>query len=68
MEEIVLKVEGMSCGHCANAVTGALKALAGTGAVQVDLEGKTVTVEHDPAKNPVDQIKSAITELGYQVV
>ena len=68
MEKTVLNVEGMSCGHCANAVTSALKALAGTGLVQVDLEGKKVTVEYNATENPLEQIKSTINELGYQVV
>ncbi len=66
MEKTTLNVNGMSCGHCVNAVTKAVKALAGVGEVAVSLEKKTATVEYDPAQITVDQIKAAITGEGYQ--
>lgn len=66
MEKTTLSVNGMSCGHCANAVTKAVKALAGVGEVEVSLERKTATVEYDPTRITVEKIKTAITEEGYQ--
>lgn len=68
MEKTVLKVEGMSCSHCENAVKKAVGSLDGVGSVSVDLKAKTVTVEHDPSKATVDQIKNAIEDQGYDVV
>lgn len=68
MEKSVLNVEGMSCEHCVKAVTSAVGALDGVADVLVDLAGKTVTVEHDCAKCPLDSIKLEIEEQGYEVV
>lgn len=68
MSTTVLHVEGMSCDHCVKAVTKAVTALGGVNAVQVDLKGKTVTVEHDPAGATLAQMKEAIEDQGYDVV
>ena len=68
MVKIVLHIEGMSCGHCVKAVTDAVAALPGITGVAVDLDSKTAAIDHDPALCPVDKIKSAIEEEGYEVV
>ncbi|GAA4702852.1 copper chaperone CopZ [Brevibacillus fulvus] len=66
MQSITLKVEGMSCNHCVNAVEGAVKKLGATG--KVDLNAGLVTVEYDESKVTVDAIKAAIEDQGYDVV
>lgn len=68
MEKAVLKVEGMSCEHCVKAITKAVGTLSGVSGVLVDLKGKTVTVEYDPAKNHLDKIKSEIEDQGYEIL
>ncbi|GAE87849.1 copper chaperone CopZ [Acetivibrio straminisolvens] len=67
MERKVLKVEGMSCSHCENAIKKSVGALDGVNAVTVDLEGKTVTVEYESSKVSLDRIKSEIEDQGYDV-
>jgi len=67
MDKTVLKVEGMSCSHCENAVKKAVGALDGVSSVSVDLKGKTVTVEYDSAKVSLDDIKNEIEDQGYEV-
>lgn len=67
MEKIVLNVEGMSCSHCVNAVNNAASALAGVSSVEADLAAKTVTVEYDPKKVTLENIKLAIEDEGYDV-
>lgn len=64
----LLHVEGMACGHCVMAVTKAVKALDGIQDVRVDLNAKTVTVEHDPSLAPVSALRDAIEGQGYDVV
>ena len=61
---MVLKIEGMMCGHCKARVEKALKAVAGVETVEVSLEDKTATVTGtaDPA-----QLRQAILDAGYQV-
>lgn len=68
MKKTILKVEGMSCSHCENAVKKAVGALDGVSAVTVDMKGKTVTVEYEDSKVSPDRIKSEIEDLGYTVV
>lgn len=67
MKNEVLKVEGMSCMHCVNAVKKAVGGLAGVEKVAVDLEGKTVTVDYDENKVTLTEIKNAIEDQGYDV-
>jgi copper chaperone len=64
----ILHVEGMACDHCVKAVTKAVTALHGVNGVQVNLQGKTVTVEHDPAGATFAQLKEAVEDQGYDVV
>ena len=67
MIKAVFKVEGMSCGHCAKAITEAIEALPGVANVAVDLATKSVTVEYDPSEADMDKIKAEIEEMGYNV-
>ena len=62
-----LKVEGMSCSHCENAVKTAVSALNGVTDVDVDLKNGFVLVTHD--ENATESIiKNEIEEQGYDVV
>jgi len=67
-EKQVIKVEGMTCGHCKNAVEKAVRALAGVCAAEVNLEDKTLTVEIDASQVTLAAIKAVIDEEGYTVV
>ena len=67
MEKKVLKVEGMSCGHCVKAVTDAASALPGLADVNVDLEGGTVSFNYDPSVTPFAAVKAAIEAAGYEI-
>ena len=60
-------VEGMTCGHCVNHVTEALKGLSGVTSVDVQLEGGNVTIESNDSLDTV-AIAEAVTEAGYSVV
>jgi len=66
MEQVTIKVEGMSCMHCVNSIEGALKEQNIEG--HVDLKAGTVSVNYDASKFNVDQIKEIIAEQGYDVV
>ncbi len=63
--ETVIHVEGMMCTHCKAMVEKVCKAVAGTVDAVVDLQAKTVTVT---GTAPLEALKSAITEAGYEVV
>jgi len=67
MDNITLNVSGMSCEHCVKAVNNALAAIPGVKDIAVSLKDGKVSFSHDPAKAPLDAIKAAITEEGYEV-
>ncbi|MEJ8547883.1 copper ion binding protein [Brevibacillus borstelensis] len=66
MQNVTLKVEGMSCNHCVNSIEKALKDLGAAG--KVDLAAKTVEVSFEEGKLTVDAVKEAIEDQGYDVV
>jgi copper chaperone len=68
VEQITLKVEGMSCGHCKAAVEKALKGIAGVQGAEVDLDAKVVKVSYDADKTGKSDLTKAITDAGYDVV
>jgi copper chaperone CopZ len=61
---MVLKVRGMSCGHCVSAITSAVSALPGVAGVEVDLGGGTVRVSGAP---DATLVTAAIEDAGYDV-
>ncbi len=67
MEQVTLKVNGMSCGHCVKAVEGSVGELDGVNSVKVDLSSGTVAVEYKSEQVTVDKIKETIDEEGYEV-
>ena len=67
MEKIVLNVKGMSCEHCARAVTSAVSGISGISDVSVSLKDGSVSFSYDPDKASLESVKAAITEEGYTV-
>ena len=68
IEKYTIIVEGMSCGHCKNAVEQAVGSLPGVLSAEVDLVIKTLIVEVDNSKTTLDQIKAAVDEEGFTVI
>jgi copper chaperone CopZ len=56
-------IEGMSCGHCLNAVNRALAGVAGIRIVSVSI-GRAVLEHQEPAT--LDQAVAAVTAAGYR--
>jgi len=67
VEQITLKVEGMSCGHCVKAVEGNVGKLVGVKTVKVDLENGLVEVEFNKQEVSLEEIKETIDDQGYDV-
>lgn len=67
MENVILKVDGMSCSHCENAVKKAVGMLDGIAKVTVSLEEKTVAVDYDASKVSPEKIRTEIEDQGYEV-
>ena len=67
MEQVTLKVGGMSCGGCVKNVTGALMALDGVSKAEVSLERGEAFIEFDPAKVARPQLAQAIDDAGFDI-
>lgn len=57
-------VSGMSCSHCAAAVTRSVQSIDQTAQVKVDLAANRVEVE---SRLEREKVAAAITEAGYPV-
>ena len=61
--ETVLKVEGMSCGHCVSAVTDILKEVEGVDSVNVSLESGSAIVIGEVEKS---DLLNALSDTPYK--
>jgi len=66
----VVDVEGMTCGHCVEAVSRELGTISGVTAVSVQLEAGGVSPVTVITDAPVDDgdLRAAVDEAGYSVV
>lgn len=62
-----ISVPEISCGHCKQAIEGALSPLAGVSRAQVDVEARTVTIDYDPAAVDRERLVTEIADQGYDV-
>lgn len=62
-----IKVNGMHCENCKNAVENAVKAIPGVKDAKVDLDSKELQYEEEDKNMPIalDIIMDAIKDLGY---
>ncbi len=63
MAEAIIKVEGMSCGHCVMRVKKAVETLAGI--AEADVNIGTARVKYDESKVKREEIEKAIEAAGY---
>lgn len=65
MQVATYSVPGVNCAHCGAAITAEVTKLAGVDRVDVDLEGKVVTVSGAGVSDA--EVRRAIAEAGYEV-
>jgi copper chaperone CopZ len=64
MRRLTLHIQGMSCGHCLNAVNRALATLPG---VQVDsVQMGRAELQYDESITVPSRIEAAVTDAGYR--
>lgn len=63
------RVNGMTCGHCASAVTEELKTLPGVSDVRIDLAAGGTSGVHVTSDAPLDEaaVAGAVDEAGYSL-
>ena len=65
MKQAVLRIRGMSCGHCARTVTQALEGVHGVNKADVDLAGGRAVVEYEESQTTPDALVGAVMDEGY---
>jgi copper chaperone len=65
VEVVTYSVPGVHCAHCSTAITAEVGKVAGVDQVNVDLEGKVVSVHGTGISDA--EVRSAIAEAGYEV-
>ncbi|HSB33056.1 MAG TPA: copper ion binding protein [Nitrospirota bacterium] len=68
MAKKTLKIQGMTCNHCAMRVSKALKSVPGVQDAQVDLKNGEASVTFDESKVTQENMSKAVVEAGYKVV
>jgi copper chaperone len=65
MEQTTLTIGGMTCGGCVATVTRVLRAVPGVASAEVSLEQGRAVVQHDAATAPVDALRAAVEDAGF---
>jgi copper chaperone len=62
----VVKIAGMSCGHCVKSVNNIISDIQGVISVDVSLEQGKAVIEFDENSTTADQIVETINESHYE--
>ena len=66
MKNIIIKIKGMGCQNCVNAVMESLSEIDGINKVNVSLENACAEVEYDESKVSTDKMLEVIKKLEYE--
>lgn len=64
-EKAIIKIGGMTCAMCVQAIEGVLKKIDGISEVTVNLAAEKAYVTYNPQMTSVSEMKKAIKNLGY---
>jgi P-type Cu+ transporter len=65
MDNITLKLKGMSCASCANNIEAAIRSVPGVSHASVNFGAEQATVTYDPDKTDVATLQNAVDAAGY---
>jgi P-type Cu+ transporter len=66
MEDLNIKLQGMSCASCANSIEKAILNVPGVVESNVNFSTDRATIRYDPKQTKIDLITKAVTDIGYQ--
>jgi len=66
MQELTLKIRGMSCAMCVKSIESAVGTLDGVEEIRVNLATESAFLKFDPKKVSLDEIVRLIEDLGYK--
>jgi Cu+-exporting ATPase len=65
-EKVIIKVGGMTCAMCVQAIEGVLGKISGVSEVNVNLAAEKAYVTYNPQMTSVAEMREAIEDLGYE--
>ena len=66
MEKVNLKIQGMQCAGCANAVDLAIRAVPGVGNCAVNFALENASISYSSENTNIERIQEAIADAGYR--
>jgi P-type Cu+ transporter len=66
MEDLNLKLKGMSCASCANRIERAILNVPGVVAGNVNFSSNRASIRYDPKQTKIDIITKAVVDIGYE--
>ena len=67
MKQELIKVAGMTCNHCVQTITKALKKISGLNSIDVSLDSKEVKVLYNENETNLQEITKKIVEVGFEL-
>lgn len=61
-------VEGMTCSGCERTVSKIIGSIQGVENAKADHQNSSVTVDYDASKVSIDDIRAAVSRVGYKFV
>ena len=68
MKSVVLKIEGMHCGGCAQSIKRLLEREPGVTSAEVAYETGEARVQFDPARLDEQRLIAVVQQPGYQAI
>jgi P-type Cu+ transporter len=68
MDNVTLKLRGMSCASCANNIEDAIRSVPGVSHASVNFGTEQATVTYDPKKTDVATLQNAVDAAGYSAM
>ncbi|MGP1386064.1 MAG: heavy metal translocating P-type ATPase [Thainema sp.] len=65
MEQATLKLQGMSCAGCANAIENAIRSVSGVDECSVNFGMEQASIQYHSGQTNLKQIQAAIADAGY---
>ena len=67
MAETTLTAPDISCQHCKMTIENGMRDAPGVRRVEVDVDGRSVSLDYDPEATDEDALRHELAELGYPV-
>lgn len=68
MKTATFNIPSISCSACSNKIQESVKSLSGIENVAIDLKSQQVKVDYNPDSIKPQEIKTHISQMGYEII